>query len=29
MTLARAYPPERMRVVQEGFKNEDLLQAAA
>jgi hypothetical protein len=24
MTLARQYPPERMRIVQEGFEKEDL-----
>jgi len=27
LTLARQYPPERMRVVQEGFDKEDLLAA--
>ena len=27
--LAREYPPEQMRIVQEGFEKEDLLDAAA
>ena len=27
--LAREYPPERMRIVQEGFRKEDRLDAAA
>jgi putative SOS response-associated peptidase YedK len=28
LALARAYPPEQMRIVQEGFEKEDLLAAA-
>jgi putative SOS response-associated peptidase YedK len=28
LALARQYPPERMRIVQEGFDKEDLLAAA-
>jgi hypothetical protein len=28
MALAREYPPEQMRIVQEGFEKEDLLAAA-
>jgi hypothetical protein len=26
--LAREYPPDQMRIVQEGFEKEDLLKAA-
>ena len=28
LALAREYPPEQMRIVQEGLEKEDLLQAA-
>jgi putative SOS response-associated peptidase YedK len=28
LALAREYPPEQMRIVQEGFEKEDLLAAA-
>jgi hypothetical protein len=28
LSLAREYPPEQMRIVQEGFEKEDLLAAA-
>ena len=29
LTLAREYPPGQMRIVQDGFKKQDLLAAAA
>ena len=29
LTLAREYPPGQMRIVQEGFKKQDFLAAAA